>query len=236
MTVDAKEILRQSAETIGASFWMRGDEISFVDEDEGESVDKWLDVVVGKSWGPTWQGEEKKVTAVCSIGAMALAVTLLDKQKPLEEYDHYITSDFEMLKASLALIHSVYTPDELIESGVDNPGEAIADWNDNPNTSKDDVIEGFRKAMESPILGLTEIWALCYEYSGSPIKFPGVFFATEDKARLALADFRAYYESYDEEKDDFDLDGSKLAVQLSEDGFEPDGLGVKKVGGVLVAT
>lgn len=128
------------------------------------------------------------VTAVCSIGAMALADALV-RNTDLVDWCYLAQNNFEHTRASMALAQQLDLL-ALMRRNEDphmGYGNAIADWNDASGRTRKQVLTAFQRAIDSPWVTRSSWWRW-ENKSGS--SFLPVAFTTKAEGNAWLKDAR----------------------------------------------
>ena len=186
--LDSREILSQALDTLRATYWIKGEEFNqdhkvYFTSEQAAKIQKirGLSPVhrrikrLFKLGEPDWDGLEKAVvipsqvregnnfvvTGVCSIGAMAL-VNATVKGTELIEFDALSDSDFEHHRAGMALAQAIQDayPDQAAPAVWCTYPGIIADWNDDEERERKQVLAAFKAAIEGPWVERKDWWRI----------------------------------------------------------------------------
>lgn len=215
----AKAILQEALDTIKATFWIKAAEFHWAYSEE-EPL-KCIAVTVGEGFDTSEENIDDegkgRVTGVCSIGALALAnVTLWES--PLESWDTISTRDPLTYAAGAALVEAILDKEPYWALDYHTVGGLIAAWNDNDDTTREDVVDAFTRALESPLLAPenTELWGVDYQSNHSEeVRYPvnPLHFASEEAAQEFITKVQEAPVK-DVNKEDVDL-AQYVAITLS---------------------
>lgn len=178
-------ILQEALDTITATYWIKGDEFSFIYQGDIEHTEKKIGVQLDNSWSwdtSTINPEGKAaIKGVCSIGALALAsYTLYDE--PLASFNTACERDPLVLAASAALVAVIVEQEGHWLINYDSMGSLIAAWNDEDSRTREEVVKMFAAAMKHSLATTDTLWGLEYTSHDWTSLTNVLYFATKDEA------------------------------------------------------
>lgn len=189
-------ILSQALEHINATFWVQRTEFSVsswnseLPEDVKQSKHLELKLDQGR--------KTAVITGFCSIGALALArlvmdEDLADESEDMPGYAGLAQSDPSTRIAGAALARAIMEIGyESNSSSVwtfrnkysSDPMETIIGWNDEDGRDKEEIVNTFERAIESPLAQTDEVWTI--KKGGALLSHNLVLTQAEAEAFVAL--------------------------------------------------
>lgn len=198
----AREVLTQALDYLEQSFWIKRQDFSVPPSTAWDTVEKFIKVPASSDYYTNAKADAAgfhKLTGVCSVGAMAVARSVL-RNTGLQSFGTFSMLGREMQWAAMVLAQAIYAgrpprTQHLMEMQCCNYGRFIATWNDDYNTTREEVLATFAAALEHPLLDATEGFAIAMQHLNSLTKQPysspsantGLVFLTEEAAQAAIA-------------------------------------------------
>lgn len=233
----AKDVLIEACDKIEATYWVQGAEFKRADENTYAadqlkiSGQKFIPIVMAG-------GYNTLVTGVCSVGAISLAVATRTKT-PLTSFEDLARRDPATYKAGEALADVLRAQSKWKIEASDTALDTIANWNDDENRTRAQVVKAFKKALESPKLTAKNIYTITYGGMYDEYTLSSLTFASKGEADEFVAKLKMYVVKRAKRQALRDIN-LKMSCALrtipgwfgSESDLDGDGIGTIKVGKV----